>query len=201
MTVRTRFIIAGVVTALASFAPSVLAGPGSVQQHRIDVQRSTITVHAFKSGLLRAFADNHVIQAPLADGWVQDAGAGGVDVIVDARHLRVVDPGAAPGDREQVQARMLGPEVVDATRFPQIRFHSTDVQQVGADRWLVRGSFELHGHVHDASIKVVRDHGHYQGETTLRQTDFGITPVSVAGGAVKVKDELVIDFDIVINDR
>ena len=32
---------------------------------------------------------------------------------------------------------------------------------------------------------------------TLKQTDYGITPISVAGGAVKVKDELNIDFDIV----
>jgi hypothetical protein len=31
----------------------------------------------------------------------------------------------------------------------------------------------------------------------LRQTDYGIAPISVAGGTVKVKDELKIDFDIV----
>ena len=28
------------------------------------------------------------------------------------------------------------------------------------------------------------------------QREFGITPVSVAGGTVKVKDELKIDFDV-----
>jgi hypothetical protein len=32
---------------------------------------------------------------------------------------------------------------------------------------------------------------------TIRQPDFGIKPISVAGGAVKVKDELAIDFHIV----
>jgi hypothetical protein len=31
----------------------------------------------------------------------------------------------------------------------------------------------------------------------LRQKDFGITPVSVAGGSVKVKDEVRIEFEIV----
>lgn len=30
----------------------------------------------------------------------------------------------------------------------------------------------------------------------LKQRDFGITPVTVAGGTVKVKDELKIDLDI-----
>jgi hypothetical protein len=35
-------------------------------QHRvIDTEHSTITVHVFKSGLFRAFADDHVIQAPV----------------------------------------------------------------------------------------------------------------------------------------
>jgi hypothetical protein len=31
----------------------------------------------------------------------------------------------------------------------------------------------------------------------LKQTDFGITPISIGGGTVKVKNELRIDFDIV----
>jgi hypothetical protein len=30
----------------------------------------------------------------------------------------------------------------------------------------------------------------------LKQRDFGITPVSVAGGTVKVKDQVKIEFDI-----
>jgi hypothetical protein len=36
------------------------------------------------------------------------------------------------------------------------------------------------------------------GEFSLRQTDFGIKLVSVAGGALKVKDELQFSFDIVV---
>jgi hypothetical protein len=34
------------------------------------------------------------------------------------------------------------------------------------------------------------------GALTLRQSDFGITPVKIAGGAVRVKDEIRIEFDI-----
>jgi polyisoprenoid-binding protein YceI len=36
----------------------------------------------------------------------------------------------------------------------------------------------------------------FTGSTKLKQTDFGITPVSVGGGTVKVKDELKLDFQI-----
>jgi hypothetical protein len=39
--------------------------------------------------------------------------------------------------------------------------------------------------------------GHYTGKVTLKQTDFGITPVKIAGGTVRVKDVIEIDFEIV----
>ena len=32
--------------------------------------------------------------------------------------------------------------------------------------------------------------------TALKQTTFGIKPISVAGGTIKVKDEVEIDFAI-----
>ena len=41
-----------------------VAAPTSAQPRRIDVQKSMLTVRVFKSGLFRAFADDHVIQAP-----------------------------------------------------------------------------------------------------------------------------------------
>jgi hypothetical protein len=46
-------------------------------------------------------------------------------------------------------------------------------------------------------VLVVLENGHYRGSVPLKQTDFGITPVRIAGGAVKVKDEIKIEFDIV----
>jgi len=36
----------------------------------------------------------------------------------------------------------------------------------------------------------------YQGAAVLKQTGFGITPVKVAGGTVKVKDEVKVAFSI-----
>jgi hypothetical protein len=36
-----------------------------------------------------------------------------------------------------------------------------------------------------------------EGEISILQTDYGITPVKVGGGAVKVKDKLKIAFTIV----
>jgi hypothetical protein len=39
--------------------------------------------------------------------------------------------------------------------------------------------------------------GHYHGTAQLKQKDFGITPISLGGGTVKVKNELRVEFDVV----
>lgn len=110
--------------------------------------------------------------------------------------MRVLDPQLAPGKRQQVQERMLGPEVLDSMRFPEITFVSTSIEATGADEFLVRGELSLRGVTHPVAARVRRDNGRYTGVGTLKQRDFGIKPISIAGGTVKVKDELKIDFDI-----
>jgi len=201
MRAPSRFPIKAAAVFVAIGLAFSRATPAAAQPRAIDAQRSTITIHVFKSGLFRAFADNHLIQGPVAAGVIDDSAAPKVHLVINADRLRVLDPGLSPGDREHVQARMLGGEVLDRARFPEIRFQSKIVERADADGWLVRGDLELHGQVHQVAVKVTREHGHYTGRTTLRQTDFGITPVSVAGGTVKVKDEITIDFDIVTVDR
>ena len=193
------------VTRIAAVFGAVgLAGSGNTfaaaGQHTIDGPRSTITIHVFKSGLFRAFADNHLIQAPVAEGSIDESAVPHVDLVIEAQRLHVLDPSLSPKDREQVQARMLGAEVLDAARFPQIRFHSTAVEQLESNHWLVHGTLNLHGQTRPVTVKVTRENGRYVGWTTLRQTDFAITPVSVAGGTVKVKDDISIEFDIVATE-
>lgn len=174
-----------------------LAAPGSAEDRLIDTERSTVTIRVFKSGLFRAFADDHIIQAPLADGSLNDSATPHVQIVVDARRMRVLDPGLSARDRQEVQTRMLGSGVLDVSRFQWISFHSVAVQRLDAGTWLVRGELELHGQIHPLTVRVFHQNSRYTGSTTLRQSDFGMTPISVVGGTVKVKDELSIDFDIV----
>jgi polyisoprenoid-binding protein YceI len=170
---------------------------GAAARQSVDPSRSTITVRVFKAGLFRAFGDNHEIQAPIKEGSVDDGAAAGVQIVVNARQLRVLDPGLSPHDREQVQSRMLGSSVLDVTRFPEIRFESTTVDPLHSSGWTVHGRLTLHGQTRPVTVKVSRERDHYRGSVSLKQTDFDITPVSVAGGTVKVKDEVTIEFDIV----
>ena len=87
-------------------------------------------------------------------------------------------------------------KVLESDRFPEIRFESTSVHRLAADQWKVEGNLTLHGQTHPVVAEVHRAGSRYEGRSTIRQTDFGIQPVSVAGGTVKVKDELAIEFSI-----
>jgi YceI-like protein len=183
-------------TALAVTGTIVVAGAAEPPL-LVDTSQSAITVRVFKTGLFRSLGDNHEIHAVVKAGFINDTLPIQASIVVDARDLRVQDPNASQKDREQVQARMLGPEVLDADRFPEIRFESRSGERTESGAWTLRGQLTLHGQSRTLTITITEDRGHYRGSITLRQTDYGITPISVAGGAVRVKDELKIDFDIV----
>lgn len=192
---QTLLLVATVVCGLGS------AAPGSTEERLIDTERSTVTVRVFKTGLLRAFADDHIIQAPLAEGSLEDSETPHVQIVIDARRLRVLDPGLSTRDRQEVQTRMLGPDVLHVDRFERISFHSLTTERVKAGSWLVRGELELHGQIHPVTVSVFPEKDRYKGFATLRQSDFGIVPISIVGGTVKVKDEVKIAFDIALTER
>jgi YceI-like protein len=178
-----------------------VANPWAAQTSSIDVRQSAITVRVFKAGLFRAFADDHVIRAPIAEGTVTAGPTPAVRVVIESAGMRVLDPSLSAKDREQVQARMVGPEVLDTARFPRITFTSTAIEPVRPGRWLVRGQLALHGTTRPVTVQATLENGHYKGTTRLKQTEFGIAPISIMGGTVQVKDELTIEFDIVLSDR
>jgi hypothetical protein len=60
------------------------------------------------------------------------------------------------------------------------------VELSGTDRWVIHWNLKLHGQTHPISFEVALKDGLYQGTAVLKQTGFGIIPVKVAGGTVKV---------------
>jgi len=63
-------------------------------------------------------------------------------------------------------------------------------------QWKVEGDLTLHGVTKSISLIVKRAGDAYTAHTILKQTDFGIKPVTVGGGMIKVKNEVEIDFQI-----
>jgi polyisoprenoid-binding protein YceI len=163
---------------------------------QIDTQKSVMTVRVSKSGVFSAFGHEHEISAPIRDGSLSEAGRT-VELSVDARQMRVMDKDVSEKDRAEIQETMLGPKVLDTGQFPEIRFRSTAVEAAGDGRWTVTGDLTLHGQTHPAKLEVRAQNGHYQGSAQIKQKDFGIEPIVVGGGAVKVKNELRVEFDVV----
>jgi polyisoprenoid-binding protein YceI len=180
----------------ALILPAALWAAAAATPNEIDTQKSVMTVRVFKSGMFSAFGHDHEISALIRDGKFSE-GDRSVDLTVDARQMRVMDKDVSDKDRAEIQENMLGPKVLDTGQFPEIRFHSTAVQPAGDGRWTVSGDLTVHGKTRPVKLEVKLQNGHYQGSAQLKQRDFGIEPISVGGGAVKVKDELRVEFDIV----
>ncbi|MBZ5707542.1 MAG: YceI family protein [Acidobacteriia bacterium] len=162
----------------------------------IATAQSALTVHVFKAGLFSAFGHEHEISAPITQGSFTEQNPS-VELTVDARKLRVMDKDVSEKDRADIQQTMLGPKVLDSERFPEIRFRSTAVAPAAEGKWAVQGNLTIHGETRPVRFEVALQNGHYRGTTEIKQKDFGITPVTVGGGAVKVKNELRVEFDIV----
>ncbi len=100
---------------------------------------------------------------------------------------------------------MSGEEVLNVDKYPEIAFMSTGVSDAKAvsDGWTLTlsGKLKLHGVENAVSFPIVlRVKGNElqtHGEVSLLQSEYGITPIKVGGGAVTVKDRLKISFDIV----
>lgn len=166
----------------------------SAQQHRIDTQKSTLTIHVGKTGAFSGLGHEHEVRAPIHGGTADTGTYPAVEIHVDARALRVIDKDGSEKDRTEVQRTMLGPEVLDSEHYQEIVFKSTDAETAGQERWTLHGTLTLRGQTRPITVHVTLKDGRYTGETTVKQTGFGITPSGKAG--VRTKDEVRIEFDV-----
>jgi polyisoprenoid-binding protein YceI len=175
--------------------------------YSIDLKASRITIQVSAGGFLATFGHNPVIgvadfrgEAQLQPDKLQ---VSALHVEIAAASLKVVD-GANSKDRVEIEQRMHT-EVIESDAFPAITFESRGVEAtaLAANHYRVQitGALTLHGTTNDQAINarvlVSPDRVRASGEFTLRQSDYGIELVSAMGGALKVKDELRISFDIV----
>src|ERR1700682_1348794 len=167
--------------------------------HSIDVKHSWIKVRVFKEGVFAFASDNHEVDVPIASGSF-DQRTNSVQLSVDAAKMRVLDPTSR---RDKVQANMLGPQVLDAAKYPTISYRSTAIKDAGsvkgssATLWDVIGDLTLHGQTHPIPLSVERfDATHFTGSAVIKQSAFGIAPLRVAGGTVRVKDDVHLIFDV-----
>jgi polyisoprenoid-binding protein YceI len=166
----------------------------SAQQHKIDTQKSTLTIRVGKTGAFSAVGHEHEIHAPIHSGTAETGAHPAVEIHVNAPELRVIDKDASEKERAEVQKTMLGPEVLDSGTHQEIVFKSTAADAAGQGRWTLHGNLTLRGKTRPVTVQVTLKDGRYTGEAKVKQSDFGITPPGKAG--VRAKDELTIEFDV-----
>jgi|SRR5262245_4357203 len=175
-------------------------------RYRVDASRSRFIAQAFANGLLSAFGHNPRLAIRSFEGEVEfDQAAPNVASLwmkARADSLVVIDE-LSEKDRLEIE-RVTRDELLEANRYPEIVFQSAIVtaHRVAEGRYQapVAGDLSLRGVTRelaiDAMAQVNGDELRAQGGFMLRLTDFNIRPVSVAGGLLKLKDEVQLSFEI-----
>jgi len=176
-------------------------------RYRIDAGQSRFTVRAYAGGFLSAFAHDHNIairyfsgDADFTYGTVEPAS---LRLVIKADSLAITDKVSA-SDRQKIEGTMRD-EVLEVAKFPDIVFKSTGVtaSKTGEGNFQAKisGELTLHGVTRPLTIASQLEFGdktlRARGAFSIKQSSFDIKPVSVAGGTIKVKDELKFSFDIV----
>jgi polyisoprenoid-binding protein YceI len=177
---------------------------------KIDAAASRFTVQAFATGLLSAFGHNPTIAIRDYDGEIQlnpDTIDASVRVTVRTSAMEVVDE-MKNDDRKKLEQAMYD-QVLEPNRFPTAVYESKQirVQKDSAEQWRVHvtGELSFHGvtqsHSFDARVNYMGTMMRIAGDFPLRQSDYGIKPVSFAGGVLKSKDELKFNFEMVARQQ
>lgn len=173
----------------------------------IDPKASRFTVQAFASGILSAMGHNPKIGIRTFSGEVdfnpESIEGGAFRLTVQSASLAVQDD-ISDKDRREIERLMKG-DVLEVARFPEIRYDAATIAVSRVDGSLysatLNGNLSLHGVTRGqpitARIATFGEMLRTSGDFTLRQSDYQIKPVSVAGGALKLKDEVKISFEMV----
>jgi polyisoprenoid-binding protein YceI len=175
-------------------------------RYRIDPGLSRFTVQAFVRGLLAFLGHSPTFAVRSFRGelrWKPDSSEGaGLDLTVRADSLELVDDVRA-ADREEIENRMRR-EVLEVSAHPEIHFQAPEIATAAVDdhRWRLRiaGVLSLRGvdnrHAVEAELLRYDDGVRLGGEFPLRMSDYRIRPVTALGGAIQLRDQLRVSFNL-----
>jgi polyisoprenoid-binding protein YceI len=173
----------------------------------IDQTASRFTVQAFATGMLSTFGHNPTIGIRDFDGELgftpESYENAYLRLTLKLATLEVLDE-MKRDDRKKLEQTMNG-EVLDVEDFPTAQYESKEITvhkpSSGPLSAHVNGELSFHGVTNRQSLDArIGDMGtmlRISGEFTMRQSDYGITPVSFAGGMLRLKDELKFKFELV----
>jgi polyisoprenoid-binding protein YceI len=180
---------------------------GTTVRYVLVAEESTFVAQAFATGLLSALAHSPKIAIRNFEGEAEFTASGArlenahLHLRIPADSLEVIDD-ASESDREEINRRTRD-EVLETDRFSEIVYESSKATGSGNGNryWLaLSGELTLRGitRTMPVSVKVIVNGNSLRatGDFQIRQSDFGIPPVTAAAGTIRLKDEVKCRFDI-----
>ena len=187
--------------------------------YQVDAQATDLRIYVYRAGRLARLGHNHVISSRDVQGTVtvgRTLEESTLRLEIPVATLKVDDPdlrkAAGPdfqsepseSDIEGTRRNMLSERVLDAGPYPSI-----SVQAGVAGGTLPDLELDLDITIRDMTRRIrapvtLEESGDgvtASGELEIKQTDFGMTPFSVLGGALRVRDEVRIQYRVVARPR
>ena len=175
---------------------------------RVDPAESLVVIEVRRSGSLARLGHDHVVASREVVGYVAPD-EGRADLYVALARMQVDEPALrkqagfdtqpTESDIEGTRSNMLE-KVLEAEEFPfaLIRVSGAKAKE---KKTTLNFAITLHGHLRTlevpAEIDADAEKMSVTGRLSFDQTDFGITPYSLLGGAIAVQNRIDLRFRII----
>lgn len=190
-------------------------GHAGAALYTLDGAASAVTLRVYRDGPLARFGHNHVIAVQQLEGRIflerelersgfeltAPLAALAVDRPADRQAAGADFPGELPPEAiAGTRANMLGPRLLAADQYPLLQLSALAVRGKLPDlTWTVRVTLRGAGHDVEFPTRVAVDAGRIvaDGALTVSQRQLGLTPFSVLGGGLRVRDDIEILYHLV----
>jgi hypothetical protein len=135
------------------------------------------------------------IEVPGDDAGGVTAAQVKADLDLGSLEVREGSGGAKPltdGDRREIKKQMTGILGTSTASFA-----SSKIIRFGASGGAIEGTLTINGKTQPVRLQITEPgSGQYRGTATVQQSAFGIKPYSGFFGALKLKDEVTVEFEV-----
>jgi polyisoprenoid-binding protein YceI len=194
-----------------------ITAPGA-KVYSIDNNEGELIVRLYKKGIFSGFAHDHIVIAREFSGSVEfdnvDPTQFKISIEVPANSIASDLPEIrskyglevlSQKDWIEINKTMRSSRQLDIEKYPMVRFSSDSLIIIGGENFEITGEFSLHGVTKliavPVTISVENGIMKLQGGFSFLQSDYNIKPFSGALGAVRNKDEALLQFEIYASDK
>lgn len=173
----------------------------------VDTACSLVVITVRRGGSLARLGHDHVVASHGIRGYIAPE-AHHADLYIHLSELSVDEPvlraeaslDTQPNESDIVGTRVnMFDKVLNTQQFPFALIHVSDIEQMTTGVRLTT-AIALHGvtrtfEVH-AQMESTGDRMNVTGSLELNQSDFGIVPLAILGGAVQVQDRINLRFNV-----